>query len=142
MAGRGTAAVGGVAPPIDAALRRLRDEGRRSVRIVDVDCGTGRRLRRVARRARALGFVTVEARGCAGAGGAAPRGGDPAVGWTFDDAAPERALAEEAEGGDADLILAPALLAAGWRCACGTVVPTRGSRHMERGASGRHDLAA
>lgn len=104
----------GVGRAVERALLRLRHEGRRAIRIVDVDCGTGRRLARVVRRARALGFTAVEARGCAAsreAAAVAARTGarrpDPGVGWTFDAEAADAALAAERAGHDADLILAP-----------------------------------
>jgi hypothetical protein len=101
---------------VDALFAALREQGRRAVRIVDLDCGTGRRIRRVARRARALGFVSVEARGCARGGreaAAATRAGaarpDPAVGFQFDATDPDAALLEERD--DADLVIAQKRLA-------------------------------
>lgn len=103
---------------VERVLLRLRDEGRRAIRIVDVDCGTGRRLAGVVRRARALGFTAIEARGYARspeAAVAAARAGahhpDPAVGWDFDMGIADEALATERSEGDADLILAPDMLA-------------------------------
>jgi SAM-dependent methyltransferase len=44
-------------------LRALREAGRRSVRIVDAACGDGALLLPAVRRARAFGFVSIEARG-------------------------------------------------------------------------------
>lgn len=99
---------------VERVLLRLRDEGRRAIRVVDVDCGTGRRLAGVVRRARALGFTAVEVRGYAPsavAAGAAARArrrrADPGVGWTFGAEEAGAALATERAEGDADLILAP-----------------------------------
>lgn len=115
FSGGPTSSVGGrgsLHDAVEAVLRHLRDEGRRAIRIVDLDCGSGRRLVRVARRARALGFVAVEARGCARtraeAAAAARSAGhrdDAAIGLSFDLIEAEAALAEEVEQG-ADLVLA------------------------------------
>lgn len=105
---------GGAKRLVERVLARLRDDGRRSVRIVDVECGTGRRLAGVVRLARAMGFTAIEARGCArsrdaarAAAAASARHPDPGVGWGFDATEAGEALAAEAAGGDADLILAP-----------------------------------
>lgn len=93
------------------ALNALRDRGRRSVRIVDAACGDGGLLVEVARRARMLGFVAIEARGIdrdpahvAHARLTAATLRDPAIGISFEvgDAGP--ALAEEA-GFPADIVL-------------------------------------
>lgn len=48
---------------IAAALEALRLSGRRSIRILDLDCGTGQRLLRIAALAREMGFVAIEGRG-------------------------------------------------------------------------------
>jgi hypothetical protein len=48
---------------IDAELRRLRDDGHRAIRILDLDCGDGARLLRTAAKARELGFVAIDGRG-------------------------------------------------------------------------------
>ncbi|MFS0738360.1 SAM-dependent methyltransferase [Sphingomonas sp. 1P06PA] len=96
---------------IDDVLAALRRRGRRAIRIVDLDCRSGRRLIDIAARARAKGFLAIEARGCdrsplaiaaARRAGAAHR--DPAIGWQFDVADPASAIAAERDG--ADLILA------------------------------------
>lgn len=50
-------------PAVAAALAALRAARRRSVRIVDADCGGGALLLCAARHARALGFTAIEARG-------------------------------------------------------------------------------
>ena len=50
-------------PAIAAALAKLRAGKRRSVRIVDADCGSGALLVWAARYARRLGFTAIEARG-------------------------------------------------------------------------------
>lgn len=98
---------------VDAVLRRLRDQGRRAVRIADLDCHSGRRLVRIARRARALGFVAIEARGCARTrdeASAAARAWqpdrEPAIGVAFDATASASALSEETADG-ADLVILP-----------------------------------
>lgn len=99
---------------VEDVLRGLYEQGRRAVRIADLDCGSGRRLVRVARRARQLGFVAVEARGCArtraeaeSAAKAAHARHDPAIGMSFDAAGLDAALAEEVDEG-ADLVIATA----------------------------------
>lgn len=76
---------------IDRALFRLRERGRRSVFIVDAKCGDGRFLILVARRARALGFVAIDAHGfdaapeaIAAARAATRAVRDPAIGLAFD----------------------------------------------------------
>lgn len=53
----------GVTARIDAYLTSARRAGRRAILIVDNGCGDGRLLIRAAKRASALGFVAVEARG-------------------------------------------------------------------------------
>ncbi|RYD99501.1 MAG: methyltransferase domain-containing protein [Sphingomonadales bacterium] len=45
---------------ITAALAERRREGRRSIRILDLECGDGERLLRTAACARELGFVAIE----------------------------------------------------------------------------------
>jgi SAM-dependent methyltransferase len=50
-------------PAVLERLRALREAGRRSVRIVDAACGDGALLLPAVRRARAFGFVSIEARG-------------------------------------------------------------------------------
>ncbi len=50
-------------PMVAARLESLREEGRRSIRIVDAACGSASLLLLAVRRARALGFVAIEARG-------------------------------------------------------------------------------
>lgn len=41
-------------------LRRLRAQGRRAVCVIDLDCGSGDRVMRLAHYARALGFLAIE----------------------------------------------------------------------------------
>lgn len=96
---------------IDAALRALRDRGRRAIRIVDLDSRSGKRLIRVAERARSFGFLSIEARGCARsrlAAQAARRVAalhkDHAIGWDFDVTEAGPALAEEEDGADIVLV--------------------------------------
>jgi hypothetical protein len=98
-------------PAIADALARLRASKRRSVRIVDADCGAGTLLIRAARHARSLGFTAIEGRGIDGvpaligrARSAAARLYDPAIGLCFDMADLGRALDEEAEF-PADILL-------------------------------------
>lgn len=50
-------------PIVAARLQEMREEGRRSIRIVDAACGTASLLLLAIRTARALGFVAIEARG-------------------------------------------------------------------------------
>lgn len=50
-------------PAVLEQLKMLRAAGRRSVRIVDAACGDGALLLPILGRARALGFVAIEARG-------------------------------------------------------------------------------
>jgi hypothetical protein len=104
---------------IDAALRALRDRGRRAIRIVDLDSRSGKRLIRVAERARALGFLSIEARGCArsrlaaqAARRAAALHKDHAIGWHFDVTTVEPAVAAEEEGADIVLVSARTLASA------------------------------
>ena len=96
---------------IERFLRGLRDVGRRSVFIVDNKCGDGRLLIETAKRARALGFVAIDAKGfdrspdrIAMARAAALAGRDPAIGFDFfvrDAGSPL-----PVEDDDADLMLA------------------------------------
>lgn len=97
---------------IDQALRALHRAGRRSVSIVDVGCGDGSLLRRAALRARALGFVAIEARGfdrspakVAAAREAAGAKPDPAIGFAYEvaEGAPP---APQDEADEPDLVLA------------------------------------
>jgi SAM-dependent methyltransferase len=53
----------GITARIDAYLIAARRAGRRAILIVDNKCGDGRLLIRAAKRASALGFVAVDARG-------------------------------------------------------------------------------
>lgn len=76
---------------LSAALVALRDRNRRSVRIVDADCGTGTLLLCAVQQARALGFTAIEARGIdtapaqvARARAAAAALHDPAIGIAFE----------------------------------------------------------
>lgn len=50
-------------PAVAARLKAMREEGRRSIRIVDAACGNASLLLLAIRSARALGFVAIEARG-------------------------------------------------------------------------------
>lgn len=75
---------------IERFLSALRKAGRRSVFIVDNKCGDGSLLMRAAKRARALGFVAIDAKGfdrsterIALARAAALAWRDPAVGLGF-----------------------------------------------------------
>lgn len=98
-------------PSIAAALNELRLGKRRSVRIVDADCGPGTLLLRAVRHARSLGFTAIEGRGIDGvpalidqARGAATTLDDPAIGLSFEMADALTALAEEADF-PADIVL-------------------------------------
>lgn len=93
------------------ALADLAEAGRRSVRIVDADCGDGSLLLRAVRHARRLGFVAIEGRGvsadrssAAQARRAAARLHDDAIGLTFASEHLLDALREEAEM-PADIVL-------------------------------------
>ena len=98
-------------PAIATALAQLHEARRRSVRIVDADCGTGTLLLCAVRYARWLGFTAIEARGIddaavlvARARAAAAQLHDPAIGITFDTSDIAHALDEEADF-PADIIL-------------------------------------
>ncbi len=98
-------------PIIADALAALREAGRYSVRIVDIDCGTGGLLIRAVRHARALGFLAIEGRGIDGAPvliarakAAAANLRDPAIGVTFEMADVVTALSDEADL-PADIVL-------------------------------------
>jgi len=100
-------------PAMLRKLKSLRKRGRRSIRIVDADCGAGELLIRAARRAREMGFVAIEARGIdtdprliARALHAAARRNDPAIGLVFELGDQDEVLREEAEY-PADLLLCP-----------------------------------
>ena len=93
------------------ALEDLREAGRHSVRIVDLDCGAGCLLIHAARHARALGFTAVEGRGIDGvpqligrARAAAARLHEPAIGLSFGVDDVGIALEQEAEF-PADIVL-------------------------------------
>ena len=101
-------------PAMLRKLKGLRKRGRRSIRIVDANCGAGELLIYAARRAREMGFVAIEGRGIdadprliASALHAAARASDPAIGLVFELGDPDKALQEEAEY-PADLLLCPA----------------------------------
>lgn len=98
-------------PAVVAALRSLRIARRRSVRIVDADCGSGELLLCAARQASALGFTAIEARGIDDAlalvdraRAAAAAVHDPAIGISFEFADLASALATEADF-PADIVL-------------------------------------
>lgn len=91
-------------PAVAAALAALHAARRRSVRIVDADCGAGGLLLCAARYARALGFTAIEARGIDAAPAligraraAAAKMHDPAIGITFEIATLVDALHDEAD---------------------------------------------
>jgi SAM-dependent methyltransferase len=121
---------------IEDALAELRFGGRRSIRMLDLGCGSGERLLRAAAHARALGFVAIEGRGVdlsalriRLARRHARREADPSTGLVFDLADPIAALAAEHDGA-ADLVFlaqqrpypASALAAALARVASGPVL--------------------
>ncbi len=101
-------------PAMLRKLQGLRKRGRRSIRIVDADCGAGELLMHAVRRARAMGFVAIEGRGIdadpcliASARHAAAGQSDPAIGLVFEQGDPDKVMREEAEY-PADLLLCPA----------------------------------
>lgn len=132
-------------PAMLRKLKSLRKRGRRSIRIVDADCGAGELLMLAARRARELGFLAIEGRGIdsdpqliASARRNAARKSDPAIGLVFEAGDPCEAMQEEAAF-PADLLLCPAkareerAIAAIARAAGRTVLweptePTEGAR--------------
>ena len=90
-------------PAVIEQLKMLRAAGRRSVRIVDAACGDGALLLPILGRARALGFVAIEARGVDGDAAALARArraaaamADLAIAVQFDRGSVEAALREEA----------------------------------------------
>lgn len=92
-------------------LKSLRKRGRRSVRIVDVNCGNGILLIQAARQARSLGFLAIECLGVDRDAGAVEEArrrahwlADSAVGLTFEVGEPLAHLAVEAEF-PADIVL-------------------------------------
>ncbi len=98
-------------PLLAAAIAGLRAARRRSVRIVDADCGAGTLLLCAVRYAQALGFTSIEARGIDKAPAlvdrarhAAARISDPAIGISFETTDPTRALDEESDF-PADIVL-------------------------------------
>lgn len=98
-------------PAADAGLTALREDERRSVRIVDAGCGDGTWLIWAAMRARTLGFTAIEAHGvdvsASGIARARAKAGavrDLAIGLTF--AVDDLPAALAAEGEEpADLVL-------------------------------------
>lgn len=101
-------------PAMLRKLKGLRKRGRRSIRIVDADCGAGDLLIHAVRRAREMGFLAIEGRGIdadprliASALRAAARQRDPAIGLVFEQGDPDKVMREEAEY-PADLLLCPA----------------------------------
>lgn len=97
-------------PQVVAALAALRVEKRRSVRIVDADCGAGTLLLCAVRFARAIGFTAIEARGLDRAPASIRRARsaaaglhDPAIGITFEQGTP--ATAQDEVDFPADIVL-------------------------------------
>lgn len=98
-------------PALASALLAMRAASRRSIRIVDADCGAGSLLLCAVRHARALGFTAIEARGIDQAAmhvrraqAAAAKLCDPAISVTFETGMIVDALAAEAEF-PADIVL-------------------------------------
>lgn len=98
-------------PAVAKALAALHGAKRRSVRIVDTDCGAGGLLLCAVRYARTLGFTAIEARGISHveasirrAQAAAANLHDPAIGISFEAAELVRALDDE-EDLPADIII-------------------------------------
>ncbi|OJU22421.1 MAG: hypothetical protein BGN95_09515 [Sphingomonas sp. 66-10] len=96
---------------ITRKLAALRARGRRSVRLVDANCGDGELLIAAGRHARALGFVAIEAHGVDGnaaliahAQAAACFVDDPAIGFEFAVGDAEPVLRDEAAF-PADIVL-------------------------------------
>lgn len=101
-------------PAMLRKLKGLRKLGRRSIRIVDADCGAGDLLIHAAQRARELGFVAIEGRGVdtdpqlvASAQRNAARQSDPAIGLVFELGDQDKAMHDEREF-PADLLLCSA----------------------------------
>lgn len=101
-------------PAMLRRLKGLRKRGRRSIRIVDADCGAGDLLIHAARRARELGFVAIEGRGVdtdprfvAQAQRTAAWQADPAIGLVFELGHQCEAMREETDF-PADLLLCSA----------------------------------
>lgn len=111
-------------PALAAALDALYAARRRSVRIVDTDCGAGALLLCAVRYARTLGFTAIEARGIDDAPTLVHRAQaaaavlhDPAIGICFEARDLSQALDEESEF-PADIVL--------WhRCPAGEAAPDR-----------------
>lgn len=97
-------------PMILRKLAALRKRNRRSIRIVDANCGAGELLKLAVTRARVLGFTAIEGRGIdsdpllIARAKASAAGSDPAIGLIFEVGDPREALREEAEF-PADLVL-------------------------------------
>ncbi len=128
-------------PAMLRKLKGLHKRGRRSIRIVDADCGAGELLLHAVRRAREMGFLAIEGRGIdadpslvASARRAAARQTDPAIGLVFEQAEKDRVMREEAEY-PADLLLCSATdaeareLAALARIAANTVLWDRTAKN-------------
>lgn len=89
---------------IDGILLALHRSGRRAIRVVDAGCGRGAPLMRVAEKARAFGFVAIEARGVDHSADrirqarlASSKRHDAAIGLTFETAEIALALAGECD---------------------------------------------
>ncbi|MBO9724797.1 MAG: SAM-dependent methyltransferase [Novosphingobium sp.] len=98
-------------PALSARLDELRERGRRALRIVHVPCGDGSLLIAAARRARSLGFLSIEALGAdvdpeyiERARRQACLHMDSAIGFAFEVAPPLARLEAEAEF-PADIVL-------------------------------------
>lgn len=98
-------------PALSARLDELRERGRRALRIVHVPCGDGCLLIAAARRARSLGFLSIEALGAdvdperiERARRHACLHADSAIGFAFEVAQPLARLEAEAEF-PADIVL-------------------------------------
>lgn len=102
-------------PAMLRKLKRLRKRGRRSIRIVDTDCGAGELLIHAVRRARELGFLAIEGRGVdsdplllgSAKAAAAACPADPAIGLVFELGEQDAAMRAEAAF-PADLLLCSA----------------------------------
>jgi SAM-dependent methyltransferase len=97
---------------IDTTLKHMAAEHRRTLRLLDVGCGPGTWIRRVALRARALGFTTIEAHGIdlspamlALARTSAATLNDPAITITFTEGDITAGLGEEYHDFDMTLCL-------------------------------------